>query len=46
MIDRRGHDLIAKKSVVLVSYVKKFDSKSMKQIVKKFDSKSMKLIAE
>ena len=32
MSDRRDHDLIAKKTVVSVGYVQKFDSKSMKKI--------------
>ena len=37
MTDRRGHDLIAKKTVVSVGYVQKFDSKSMKQIAELSD---------
>ena len=43
MTDRRGHDLIAKKTVVLVGYVQKFDSKSMKQIAEWSDPSETRL---
>ena len=37
MTDCDGHDLIAKKSVLSVGYIQKFDSKSMRKIAGKSD---------